>query len=433
MGSGAKIGVSYVKYATRKAITGNDDKSAFHASTAKESYKTFSNLKGAPLKLAQMLSMDRNLIPAQYADEFSQAQYSAPPLSYPLVVKTFQQEMGKGPQEIYDTFSKKAVAGASIGQVHKATLDGDELAVKIQYPGVAQSLNSDLAIVKPLAMKLFNLDAKTIEPYLNEIKDRLIEETDYVREREMSELLIAQSQDLPFTHFPSYREELSSDRILTMSWIDGVQLDIYAKEEQSQEKRNRIAQAVWDFYQHQIHNLKVFHADPHPGNFLIEDDELYVLDFGCVKQLPKDFYAQYFNLMDPELILPENEEAFKKLLKYFDLLLDEDSPRAIELMTSLFRESIELLSRPFTDGEFDFGDESYFQELVDFGERTRMDKEIQALSQARGSAHALYLNRTYFGVYNICGSLKAKVKVKPISDAFNWKAWEERALSWGWA
>jgi len=90
VGSGTKIGMSYVKYAARKALTGNDDKTQFHEATAIESYKTFSKLKGAPLKLAQMLSMDRNMIPEQYADQFSQALYSAPPLSYPLVVKTFR-------------------------------------------------------------------------------------------------------------------------------------------------------------------------------------------------------------------------------------------------------------------------------------------------------------------------------------------------------
>lgn len=412
MGSGAKIGVSYAKFAIKKAITGNDDKTAFHESTAKESYKTFSNMKGAPLKLAQMLSMDKNLIPAQYADEFSQAQYSAPPLSYPLVVKTFQQEMGKGPREVFDTFSKSAVAGASIGQVHKATLDGEDLAVKIQYPGVAQSLNSDLAIVKPLAMKLFNLDAKSIDPYLEEIKARLLEETDYVRELEVSEDLIEKSKHLPLTHFPSYKKELSTERILTMSWIDGVQLDKYAEGEEDEEKKRKIAQAVWDFYHHQIHTLNVFHADPHPGNFLIKEDELHVIDFGCVKQLPKEFYDRYFELMDPTLLESDREKDFLEILYYFDLLLESDKPRDIELMSNLFRESISLLSRPFHEGEFDFGDESYFEELAEFGERTRLNKEIQALSQARGSAHALYLNRTYFGVYNICGSLKSKVKTK---------------------
>jgi len=103
-GAGMKVGVNYLKYRSKKALTGNDDKTEFHEKTAADTYKTFSKLKGGPLKLAQMLSMDKSMIPAQYADEFSKAQYSAPPLSYPLVVKSFQREMSKSPTEIFDTF-----------------------------------------------------------------------------------------------------------------------------------------------------------------------------------------------------------------------------------------------------------------------------------------------------------------------------------------
>lgn len=412
MGSGVKIGANYAKFSVKKVVTGKTDKTAFHEATAKETYKTFSSMKGAPLKLAQMLSMDKNLIPEQYADEFAQAQYSAPPLSHPLVVKTFQKEMGKSPKDIFDTFTKSAVAGASIGQVHKASLNGEELAVKIQYPGVAKSLNSDLAIVKPLAIQLFNLDSESIEPYLEEIKSRLLEETDYIREREVSERLIAQSSHLPFTHFPSFRKDLSSQRILTMTWIDGMPLDKFAESDAPQDIKNRIAQAIWDFYDHQIHTLHVFHADPHPGNFLVKDGELYVIDFGCVKTLPEDFYQKYFKLMDPEILSTENEEEFHASLRYFNLLLEKDTVREMEIMTKLFRESISLLSQPFYEGEFDFGDDEYFQELADFGERTRLDAEVKKISQARGSAHALYLNRTYFGIYNLCGMLQAKVQTK---------------------
>lgn len=410
MGSGAKIGASYVKYAAKKTLTGNADKSNFHETTAKESYKTFSNMKGAPLKLAQMLSMDNNLIPEQYVSEYSQAQYSAPPLSYPLVVKTFLEEMKKKPKELFDDFSQHAVAGASIGQVHKATLGGTDYAVKVQYPGVAQSLHSDLAIVKPMAMKLFNIDAKSIEPFMEEVKSRLLEETDYILERSTSETLIAQSRHLPHTHFPTYRADLSSKRILTMSWIEGEPLDQFAEREQSQELRNKIGQALWDFYEHQIHALNVFHADPHPGNFLIKDNELYVLDFGCVKKLPVDFYRDYFQFMDKEVV--ENPKAFSDLLYHFGLLLPSDTPQDVKILTKLLHDSIALLSRPFEQEVFDFGNESYFEELAAFGEQTREDKHLKKLNQIRGSADALYLNRTYFGVYNICGMLGAQVQTQ---------------------
>ncbi len=406
-GAGMKVGVNYIRYKGTKALTGRDEKNKFHERTAADTYKTFSKLKGGPLKLAQVLSMDKNLIPVQYSNEFSQAQYSAPPLSYPLVVRTFEREVGKSPTEIFDTFTHKAAAGASIGQVHKATKDGETYAVKVQYPGVADSLHSDLAIVKPIAMKLFKLDAKAIDPYMQEVETRLIEETDYELELRRSVDLAEKSDNLPLTRFPKYYPEYSSKKILTMEWIDGEQLDKYAESDAPQEEKNKIAQALWDFYAHQIHTLRVFHADPHPGNFIVKNGELWVLDFGCVKEVGEEFYETYFRLMEPEVY--QNREKLEPALYDIRLLLDEDDEATVKKLLGVFQESISLLNKPYLAGVFDFGDNAFFEELAAFGERTRNDKELQAINSGRGNADALYLNRTFFGVYNLMGMLKAEV------------------------
>ncbi len=406
-GAGMKVGVNYLRYKGTKALTGRDEKDKFHERTAADTYKTFSKLKGGPLKLAQILSMDKNMIPEQYSDEFSKAQYSAPPLSYPLVVRTFQREVGKSPTDVFDTFSNKAAAGASIGQVHKATKDGETYAVKVQYPGIADSLHSDLAIVKPIAMKLFQLEAKAIDPYIQEVESKLIEETDYELELRRSVDLAESSGDLAITKFPKYYPEFSSEKILTMEWVDGLQLDQYAESDAPQEEKNKIAQALWDFYAHQIHTLRVFHADPHPGNFLVKDGELWVLDFGCVKEVSDDFYQAYFRLMEPGVF--QNREKLKLALYDVSLLLEEDDEASVAKLLEIFQESISLLNKPYLAGMYDFGDEGYFEDLAAFGERTRNDKELQAINSARGKADALYLNRTFFGVYNLMGLLKAEV------------------------
>ncbi|MEM8969599.1 MAG: AarF/UbiB family protein, partial [Bacteroidota bacterium] len=141
--TGAKIGGNYAKYYAKKALQQNVSRESLHEDNASDIYSELSELKGSALKVLQMMSMDKNLLPTAYTDRFAMAQYSAPPLSYPLVVKTFQKYFGKGPTELYDTFSRSAKNAASIGQVHQATLDGKELAVKIQYPGVANSISSD--------------------------------------------------------------------------------------------------------------------------------------------------------------------------------------------------------------------------------------------------------------------------------------------------
>jgi len=406
-GAGMKVGVNYLRYKGTKALTGKDEKDKFHERTAADTYKTFSKLKGGPLKLAQILSMDKNMIPEQYSDEFSKAQYQAPPLSYPLVVRTFQREVGQAPTEIFDTFTNKAAAGASIGQVHKATKEDKTYAVKVQYPGVADSLHSDLAIVKPIAMRLFQLDAKAIDPYMSEVESKLIEETDYELELTRSVDLAERSADLEITNFPKYYPEYSSQKILTMEWVDGQQLDQYAESDAPQEEKNKIAQALWDFYAHQIHSLRVFHADPHPGNFIVKDGELWVLDFGCVKDVKEDFYEAYFKLMEPDVC--QDREKLTPALYDVDLLLEEDDEATVSKLLDIFQESIILLNKPYVTGEYDFGDETYFEDLAAFGERTRNDKELQAINSARGKADALYLNRTFFGVYNLMGLLKAKV------------------------
>ena len=153
--AGAKIGTNYLKHYSKKLVNSELTKDQLHLDNATDIYNSLSQLKGSALKVAQMLSMDKNLLPTAYQDQFAMAQYSAPPLSYPLVVRTFEKSMGKKPQEIFDTFLHEASNAASIGQVHQATLEGKKLAVKIQYPGVADSVKSDLAMVKPIALRMF--------------------------------------------------------------------------------------------------------------------------------------------------------------------------------------------------------------------------------------------------------------------------------------
>ncbi|MBK1882176.1 AarF/ABC1/UbiB kinase family protein [Luteolibacter pohnpeiensis] len=407
--TGAKIGVNYLKYKGRSGMGDPNARASFHDETAIDTYKAFSKLKGGPLKVAQMLSLDQNLMPDQYIREFSKAQYTAPPLSYPLVVRSFQREFGKKPTEIFDEFSTEAVAGASIGQVHKARKNGKDYAVKVQYPGVADSLDSDLRIVRPLAMALFKLDAETIDPYLGEVKKRLLEETDYAHELRRSVELSKATAEIENVRFPTYYPELSRDKILTMDWIDGLHVDQFAKTDASQEERNQIGQSLWDFYHHQIHELRIFHADPHAGNFIVKDGQLWVLDFGCVKALEPDFYQDYFALM--ACYQHARESQLDELLERLTLFKVGESVEERNFLRPWIRESIELLGRPFWQEEFDFSDATYLREIFEFGERAKVDPQLQRAQRGRGNPEALYLNRAYFGLYNLEGMLRAKIRI----------------------
>lgn len=412
-GTGAKVGVNYLKHYSKQVLTGDKSREKLHERNADEVYKTFSKLKGGPLKVAQMLSIDQNLLPDAYGAQFAKAQYSAPPLSYPLVAKTFNQELGMLPTELFDEFIQEAAHGASIGQVHKAKKDGHDYAVKIQYPGVATSLKSDLRVVKPIALQMLGMGTKEIDPYFKEIEKRLLEETDYVRELEKSMMLAEASGHLKHTKFPNYYPEFSSKRVLTMDWIDGVTLDRFTDECEDEELRKQVAQALWDFYDFQIHELKQFHADPHPGNFLVDKEgNLVILDFGCTKTIPKDLYPKYFQLLYPDVL---NDDAkFRKALKILEVILPEDTAEEEEVVFESAYLGTELLGRPFNsqDGWFDFGDKEYLKAVYDMGEENRKDPQLRKLSGARGSADTLYINRAYFGLYSLMGRLGMKVKVK---------------------
>ena len=158
MRTGAKVGVNYLKYYGDKIVKSEEEaKERLNENNADDIYDSLKTLKGSALKMAQMMSMEKSIMPKAFVEKFSLSQFSVPPLSAPLVLKTFRRSFGKYPHELFDWFNNEAVNAASIGQVHQAEKDGKTLAVKIQYPGVAQSIQSDLAIVKPVAMKMFNI------------------------------------------------------------------------------------------------------------------------------------------------------------------------------------------------------------------------------------------------------------------------------------
>ncbi len=414
--TGAKVGANYLKHFSKKLVTGESDEKELQEKNASDIYDALSNLKGSALKVAQMLSMDQGLLPQAYTDKFAQAQYSAPPLSYPLVMKTFQQYFGKGPSEIFDHFSRQSVAAASIGQVHRAQKDGKDLAVKIQYPGVANSISSDLKMVRPVVGAMFNISQAEMSHYLGEVEGRLMEETDYKLELERGEKICNACADIEGLKFPAYYPDLSAERILTMDWMDGLHLDQFLQTNPSQEVRNRVGQIIWDFYDYQIHRLREVHADPHPGNFLFQEDgSVGVIDFGCVKELPEDFYHRYFQIMKPAI--SEEKEEFLQLLFDLQFLLKEDSDEQVEHFQGIYAEILALLGKPFFSETFDFADASYFEEIYSLSDIYQNDKMVRKAKAGRGPKDAIYLNRTYFGIYNILHMLRAKVETRSAVDS----------------
>jgi len=404
--TGFKVGGNYIKHYSKKLFNPEMDKTELNEDNAADIYESLSELKGSALKVAQMLSMDKNLLPKAYVDKFTQSQYNAPPLSGPLIVQTFRKYFGKSPEQIYDRFNLRSTNAASIGQVHLAELDGKKLAVKIQYPGVGDSISSDLKLVKPFAFRLLGMSEKELDVYMNEVEERLLEETDYELEVRRSIEFSQACAMLDNVVFPVYYPQLSSKRIITMDWMDGLHLREFLQTNPSQELRNQIGQALWDFYNYQQHELRAVHADPHPGNFMIPPNgKLGVIDFGCIKEMPEDFYTPFFSLTSTNLFA--NKEETIKAFRQLEMILPNDTPAQIEFYYRMYKKMIGLFAKPYITDTFDFAQTSFFDDLYGFGEQVSKMPEFK---QARGVKHFIYVNRTNFGLYNILHELKAHIK-----------------------
>jgi predicted unusual protein kinase regulating ubiquinone biosynthesis (AarF/ABC1/UbiB family) len=409
--TGVKIGGNYLKYYGASLVGSDEAKERLNENNASDIYDGLKSLKGSALKVAQMLSMERNILPRAYVERFSLSQFSVPPLSGPLVKKSFKRYMNALPEDIFDTFDYNAINAASIGQVHRATRAGKDLAVKIQYPGVAESISSDLALVKPIALRMFNMGAKESEKYFKEIEEKLKEETDYLHELDMSVSITSQASHIPNLRFPNYYSEYSSKRILTMDWMDGIPLGAFVVSDFDDTIAQSLGQSLWDFYMFQIHGLKAVHADPHPGNFLVnQNGELIVIDFGCIKEIPNQFYIPYFELANVSAM--QDQDLFLSKLYELEMLVDSDGNDEVAYFTKLFREMLQLFTAPFNSDRFDFANPEFWEGIGRMAEFFSQDKTIRKMNANRGSKHFLYMNRTFFGLYNLLYDLKANIDTK---------------------
>lgn len=412
--TGFRIGGNYVKHYSKKLFNPNLSRDELNEDNARDIYNSLSQLKGSALKVAQMLSMDKNMLPKAYVNRFSQSQYNAPPLSGPLIIKTFTRSFGKPPEKIFDTFNLNSTQAASIGQVHEATLGGKKLAVKVQYPGVGDSISSDLKMVKPIAFKLLGMNEKELEIYIGEVEERLLEETDYELEVRRSIKFSKACSQLKNVVFPTYYPELSSSKIITMDWMEGLHLKEFLATNPSQKLKNKIGQALWAFYNFQQHELRAVHADPHPGNFLITPDEkLAVIDFGCIKELPEDFYTPFFGLIFPELMT--NKDATIQAFRQLQMIQAGDSKKQVEFYYKAYKEMISLFASPYLRPTFDFSKPEFFEKLYAWGEKIAKMPEFK---QPRGVKHFIYVNRTNFGLYTLLNELSATVKTNTFQPAF---------------
>jgi predicted unusual protein kinase regulating ubiquinone biosynthesis (AarF/ABC1/UbiB family) len=295
-------------------------------------FTVLSQLRGTAIKLSQLLSMETDILPETIRNKLKSACHEVPPINRALVRKQMVQELGSTPKQLFKEFDSEAFSAASIGQVHRAlSFNNEKLAVKVQYPGIGATIDSDLKMLE----KLFWLLAKTtnnmpkkqvITLVLAEIKNRLSEEINY--KIEASNLnWFRQEIKLSGIVIPKVNLPLSSARVLSMEMLTGQHIDKWLEHQPSLQQRNALGQKLFDFFWYSALTLKKIHADPHPGNFLVlADEQLGVLDFGCVRSLSDDF-VNSFTAMMPQIvdsyIFNKNKQAL--FTSYQALKLIDDS------------------------------------------------------------------------------------------------------------
>ena len=257
------------------------------------------NLKGPVMKVAQILATIPDALPDEYVEELRQLQSNAPSMGRLFVKRRMSAELGKDWQNKFSSFNQEAVAAASLGQVHKAeSLDGQTVACKLQYPDMNSAVEADLKQLR-LAMSIYQRydNAINASEIYKELSARIREELDYVREGRNMALYRLMLSNEDTVHVPDLVDTASTDRLLTMTWLDGVPILDFIKNNPQLEMRNRVAQNMFRAWYVPFYLFGIIHGDPHLGNYSIRPNgDINLLDFGCIRVFPPTFVKGVIDL-----------------------------------------------------------------------------------------------------------------------------------------
>lgn len=369
--------------------------------------QTLGELKGAVMKLGQLASQAADFLPAEIAEPLKKLQKEAPPMPYAVIRGQIERELGRPVAELFRELDREPYAAASIGQVHRGVLqDGREVVVKVQYPGVAASCDSDLKQLKLAlrAARLVKVDKAVLDKLFEEIRQRLHEELDYQHEAQNMQLFRDFYADDPKIVVPDIVPELCTRQVLTMRLEPGDSLDT-VKASYPQELRNELALRLFHFMSRSVFELQAVHADPNPGNFAYRDDgSLVVYDFGCIKRLEPDSVNAYRSLV--QAALAENWPGVDIGL----LRLGARVPESRPVPGSFYAEWRRILLKPFlSDAVFDFGSSTMHKAAM-----AKSSEMLQHMDQFQPPVKTVYLDRMVSGHYWTLVRLGAQVALGPL-------------------
>jgi predicted unusual protein kinase regulating ubiquinone biosynthesis (AarF/ABC1/UbiB family) len=402
----ARLSASWLGATARRLFARGERRARIDAarrrSDAAEVTRTMGEMKGALMKLGQMVSFITDDIPPEYRAALATLQASAPPLDFPLVRDVIEHELGQPLERAFARFDSEPLAAASIGQVHRARLaDGQDVVVKVQYPGVAEAIRADLANVGVL-YRFVGMMYPSLEPQpvVAELRSRITEELDYAREAENQERFAARFQGHPRIHVPRVFRSHSAARVLCTELAEGRRFAEATGA--TAELRNQWGEAIYRFVFSSILEAGMFNGDPHPGNYLFHDDgRVTFLDFGCVKYFPPPMLADWKELV--RSYFRGDPEAFRSQLIRLRFV-KEETPLGADLLFRYFG----FFYEPFAeDREFEFTRE-YTRRS--FGMVFAPTGEFQGMSQKLNMPpDFVFVNRIQWGVWSILGQLDVRM------------------------
>jgi predicted unusual protein kinase regulating ubiquinone biosynthesis (AarF/ABC1/UbiB family) len=410
----AKIGGKVIGYYTKRPFLSKSGRMASREKASLESAQTLfqgvSLLKGTALKLAQMLSMELEMLPEEICRELSKSYHRVPPINRALVRKVVQDGLGHPPEALFSRFDPQAFAAASLGQVHRAANgDGRDLAVKIQYPGIAKTIRSDVGLMRSLLGPVIKDDL--LLPTLNEVAARLREEVDYFHEADNLNFF-STNLAMEGVGIPRILPQLSSGTVLTTTMMPGKPLDEWLQDNPSQADKDFIARKLNALVLKGAYELNVIHADPNPGNFIIAPDlTIGLVDYGCVKRFDPDFVEQYRQLA---LAAAHQDEDlhFERVVKLGLLPPDLDHTTRMKV-AKMSQSAGQWFGRLFAEEVFDFKANPGF---IAEGQ-TVMRRFHHLYRHLRVNPDFIFLDRTRYGLLRIFEKMGARVEFR---NPFEW-------------
>jgi len=388
-----KVGVAAIK--KQLNISGAEMDIEESIKMAEKLVEEIDGMKGLIMKFGQIASYIGTSFPPEAQRILARLQGSGSSLEYEVIEKIICNELGDSIENIFDSFEKDAFAAASIGQVHKAVYKGQQVAVKIQYPGIEDVIRGDLKYFAPIFIGML-MGQKSSGPELfNELKKGLLEECDYLREQKNQKLFIKMFKDVDGIMIPQVIEACSAKRVLTTEFIEGRNFYTFLEEAGSEEK-NKAALNIYNFSMSSIYHYAFFNSDPHPGNYIfLEDGAVCFLDFGSVKKFSTQSIEYFRGYGDA--LMDNDMDLFKKLSRSHGI-----APKRGKFDWDHHWEMISYSYRAFlTPGEFTFTKE-YVSESFDlfmFNNKNRFSVKLPA--------EMLFLNRVQWGLNSIMADLNA--------------------------